>query len=129
MTKSETLRLIRAVVTELLGDGSDESKLPVYCPHLMSEAQTNAEGATLPLIYIWNEHQTSAGLAFSFSVNGHIVGAALKKRLPRGNPQFVAIRDTIMEGIRHGQDQAIHEVVAKLRNPPSQIYPCLIRQT
>ncbi|MBD8549014.1 hypothetical protein [Sphingomonas sp. CFBP 8760] len=57
---------------------------PHYRPDVTSEKDFESRMAELPLIIVWNEHDTPQGLAFSMSVNKHRV----EVDLPRKSGEF-----------------------------------------
>ncbi len=115
---------LNKIANDVVGEVWSDSRLyvPVYRADIKTEAQANA-ATDLPLLYIWNEVVENSQLkGFSFSINGPIIGKMLERHLPRTDPDFVFVRDTIMRGIHGSQNQAVMEVCAKARKRPSELY-------
>lgn len=74
-------------------------------------------------MYIWNEISDKNVLkGFSFSVNGSIVGIMLERRLPRSHPDFVLVRDSIINVLHQSQNKVVMESCMKAKKRPSEIY-------
>ncbi len=107
--------LISTVVKALLS--SISMSHPIYCPELKTEDDCARLQGTLPLVYIWNEDSSTGSC--EISINGQIVGDTLEGYLPRSYPNFVFLRDTIMNTIKDLAIPSIMKVCGVTGSLPS----------
>lgn len=94
---------------------------PVYRADVVSEEDFNARMAELPFIVVWNERETSQGLAFSMSVNGDRVASMIERYIVRQDPWFAAVHSKLVHDIRVLTSNAMAKTVELSGAPPSQI--------
>ena len=120
MSDPELSTIMMTIASEILGDRA--LCFPWYRPEIHSEAQAQAAGADLPLLYSWNEVVQDGQLrSFTVSVNGHRLAALLQRYLPRTDPDFVATRDELMRLLNEGQIAMMVKLCREFQAPPSRI--------
>ena len=120
MSDVELSAIMTAVASEILGDRA--LCFPWYRPEIRSEAQAQAAGADLPLLYSWNEVVQDGQLrSFTVSVNGHRLAAMLQRHLPRTDPDFVAARDQLMRVLNKAQNAMMLKLCREFQAFPSHI--------
>ena len=120
MPDPELSTIMTTVASEILGDRA--LCFPWYRPEIRSEAQAQAAGADLPLLYSWNEVVQDGQLrSFTVSVNGHRLAAMLQRHLPRTDPDFVAARDQLMRVLNKAQNAMMLKLCREFQASPSHI--------
>lgn len=94
---------------------------PEYREDVTSEEDFEARSSSLPLIVVWNEHQTSEGLAFSMSVNKHLVEQMTERFMERHGSLFPSVRNQIVEDLRTSSFSAMMKACEATGAPPSVI--------
>ncbi|MEH3122146.1 MAG: hypothetical protein PGN16_09230 [Sphingomonas phyllosphaerae] len=92
-----------------------------YRPDVTSEEDFEARSAELPLIVVWGEHDTPQGLAFSMSVNKHLVETTVLGFVAREDQWFLPARAQVVDELRTVTFDAMMKAVEATGAPPSAI--------
>lgn len=111
-------RLLQQVMSDLSKAGQFD---PVYRDDVGSEAEFEVRMAELPLLVVWNEHDTAEGLAFSMSVNTDQVAAATRCYLVAQDPWFDETYRKVMSDLLTTAFKAMSSTVQRTGSPPSAI--------
>ncbi|MBM6577770.1 hypothetical protein KCP91_15410 [Microvirga sp. SRT01] len=119
LTDAEMGSTLKALVVGVLSQhgGLD----PNYRPDVLSEEDFEARSAELPLIVVWGEHDTPEGLAFSMSVNKHLVEKTVLGFVAREDQWFLPARNQIVEDLRTATFAAMMKAVEATGAPPSAV--------
>jgi DNA repair exonuclease SbcCD nuclease subunit len=105
----------------MAGLSKHEGLVPHYRPDVRSEEDFEARSAELPLVVVWGEHDTPEGLAFSMSINKHLVEAMVQKFVAREEPWFLPARNKVIEDLRTTSFAAMMRTIEATGAPPSAI--------
>jgi hypothetical protein len=92
---------------------------PHYRTDVTSEADFEARSPVLPLIVVWNEHEAPQGLAFSMSVNKHLVEEMAEHFVERDGAWFLTVRNQVVEDLRTATFAAMMKACEATGLPPS----------
>ncbi len=120
MPDPELSAIMTTVASEILGDRA--LCFPWYRPEIRSEAQAQAAGPDLPLLYSWNEVVQDGQLrSFTVSVNGPRLAALLQRHLPRSHPDFLETRDELVRLLCEAQNATMLKLCRDFQASPSRI--------
>lgn len=94
---------------------------PHYRTDVTSEEDFEARSAELPLIVAWGEHDTPQGLAFSMSVNKHVVETTVLGFVACEDQWFLPARAQVVDELRTVAFAAMMKAVGETGAPPSVI--------
>lgn len=118
-TDEEMESILKSLVVGVLSqDGGLEHH---YRADVTSEQDFEARSAELPLIAVWGEHDTPQGLAFSMSVNKHLVETTVLGFVAREDQWFLPARAQVVDELRTVTFAAMMKAVEATGAPPSAI--------
>ena len=118
MAEPDIQAIMMTVVAEILRDR--HLSFPGYQPGIKSEADAQADAATLPLIFSWNEVVRAGHMhSLTVSVNGGRIGQMLERYLPRSHSAFVPAQDTVTMMLCETQNRMMLSLCAEFGATPS----------
>ncbi|EJU10188.1 hypothetical protein LH128_25208 [Sphingomonas sp. LH128] len=105
----------------MAGLSKNDGLSPRYRPDITSEEDFEARSADLPLVVVWGEHETSEGLAFSMSINAHLVETMLLEFVSSDDHWFRPVRNRVIEDLKSASMAAMMNTIEATNAPPSAI--------